>query len=411
MKTASIHSKLPCMSRTTKSAAPLAPPFFPLHPTPFPKTVTRPQTEIAEDSHPPANLAWTRTGRVPCLDGVRAISILLVIMDHSHETVRPAALKQLLWLFGGHFGVTCFFVISGFLISLLLFREFDRTRTLSLGGFYARRALRLLPAYAAYLVFVLIITRITVQPISWHYWCAALTYTMCYMPKLNSVWFLGHLWSLAVEEHFYFFWPILILCLRPRRASILAGIYVVLSPAIRFLVWRQHREWLDIDFSSLTQMSSIATGCFLGFVVFNYNHRLMRILTGRPAIALTALSFFALIASEILSHMIGKYSIFFSDPAASLLIAACVLGIWYSPGSPLHRWLNTPALIAVGILSYSMYLWQQPFTGPFAANWTDRWPQNFLFILAAAAASYFLVERPFLKLKSRFSVSEPVARI
>jgi len=58
-----------------------------------------------------AHLAWVRKGRVPCLDGVRAISILLVVLDHSHNTIRPATLKPPLWLFAGHLGVTCFFVI------------------------------------------------------------------------------------------------------------------------------------------------------------------------------------------------------------------------------------------------------------------------------------------------------------
>jgi peptidoglycan/LPS O-acetylase OafA/YrhL len=63
-----------------------------------------------------SDLGWVRKGRVPCLDGIRAISILLVVMDHSRQSIRPAQLKSVLWLFGGHFGVTCFFVISGFLI-------------------------------------------------------------------------------------------------------------------------------------------------------------------------------------------------------------------------------------------------------------------------------------------------------
>jgi peptidoglycan/LPS O-acetylase OafA/YrhL len=360
------------------------------------------QIEERQKSLGANHLSWVRRGRVPCLDGIRAISIALVIMAHSQETKHSQLLKPLLWLFGGHFGVTCFFVISGFLISLLLFREFDRRQTISLSTFYARRALRLFPAYIAYLVFVLAITRATIHPIPWPYWRSALTYTMCYMPRLNSIWNLGHLWSLAVEEHFYFFWPILIFYLRPKRAIILAGIYVILSPAIRFLIWRQHREWLDVDFSSLTQMSSIATGCILGFIVFNHNHELMRILKGPLAIALAGFSLIALTASAIFSHMSGKYYIAFSDPVASLLVAACLLGIWYSPGSHLHRWLNNPAMVAVGILSYSMYLWQQPFTNPSTASWVCRWPQNLLFIFAMAAVSYLIIERPFLQLKTRF---------
>jgi peptidoglycan/LPS O-acetylase OafA/YrhL len=355
-----------------------------------------------------APLAWVRGGRVPCLDGVRAISILLVIMGHSRAEIHSIALKQFLSLFGGHFGVTCFFVISGFLISLLLFREFERSRTVSLGGFYARRILRILPAYLAYLVLILFVTRITGQSISWPYWRAALTYTMCYMPALNSVWprLLGHLWSLAVEEHFYLLWPVLILSLHPRRATIAAAAYVVLGPAIRYLVWRQHQDWLDIDFASVTQMNSIATGCVLGFVIFNYHHQLGRILTAKRAAALIIFAPIALSASAILSRVSGKYSILLSDPAASLLVGACMVGIWYAPDGFLHRWLNTPVIVAVGILSYSLYLWQQPFTDPSATNWICHWPQNFLTIFAAATASYFIIEKPFLQLKSRFAVRD-----
>jgi peptidoglycan/LPS O-acetylase OafA/YrhL len=131
---------------------------------------------------------------------------------------------------------------------------------------------------------------------------------------------------------------------------------------------------------------------------------LMRILKGPPAIALAGFSLIALTASAIFGHTSGKYFILFSDPAASLLVATCLLGIWYAPGSRLHRWLNNPAIVAVGILSYSMYLWQQPFTNPSTASWACRWPQNLLFILAMAAVSYLIIERPFLRLKTRFSL-------
>lgn len=370
-----------------------------------------PEVEKVRISHSAEHLGWVRKGRVPCLDGIRAISIMLVIMEHSRKTIRQASLSAVFGLFGGHLGVTCFFVISGFLVSLLLFRELDRRQTISLGRFYARRALRLLPAYVVYLGFVLVVTRITTHPIAWRYWCAALTYTMCYMPRLLSFWYLGHLWSLAVEEHFYFLWPILIFYLRPRTATVLAGACIILSPAIRYLVWSQHRDWLDIDFCSLTQMDSIATGCILGFFVFNYHRELMRILTRRRATALTVFSIIALVASTVLSHISGKYYILFQDPAASLLVAACVLGIWCNPDGLVHRWLNIRTMVSIGILSYSLYLWQQPFTGPSGANWVSRWPQNLLFILAAATASYWLVERPFLDLKDRFSAPKEPSRL
>jgi peptidoglycan/LPS O-acetylase OafA/YrhL len=199
----------------------------------------------------------------------------------------------------------------------------------------------------------------------------------------------------------------LIFYLHPKRAAILAGIYVALSPIIRFLVWQQHRDWLDIDFASITQMSSIATGCVLAYVLFHYDHALPRLLNNHTAIALTILSVMALIATAALNHLSGKYYIIFGDPIASLLITACILSIWFNPDGLLHRLLNTPPLVAVGVLSYSIYLWQQPFTGVSSAvNWSSRWPQNLLFIFAAATASYFIIERPFLKLKTRFSASD-----
>src|SRR5208282_2593045 len=90
---------------------------------------------------------WTRKGRVPILDGLRAIAIALVIWSH-YYTVHPTG-KLLKGV--GHLGVTCFFVISGFLITLLLLREHERRGSISLKGFYARRALRILPASFTYL--------------------------------------------------------------------------------------------------------------------------------------------------------------------------------------------------------------------------------------------------------------------
>src|SRR5215203_5514786 len=104
--------------------------------------------------------AWLEGGRVPCLDGLRAVSIILVLLEHSSLThgfplSRATRLGDL-----GHIGVSMFFVISGFLITMLLGREWTRAGSISLSGFYWRRALRILPAYLAFLAVIFAATRL-----------------------------------------------------------------------------------------------------------------------------------------------------------------------------------------------------------------------------------------------------------
>jgi peptidoglycan/LPS O-acetylase OafA/YrhL len=92
--------------------------------------------------------AWIENGRIPCLDGMRAFSIVLVLSSHvvtAGGSIFPAALRRRTYM--GGLGVDIFFVISGFLITLLLLREHKRNGEISLKSFYTRRVLRILPAY------------------------------------------------------------------------------------------------------------------------------------------------------------------------------------------------------------------------------------------------------------------------
>lgn len=110
-------------------------------------------------------------GRLPCLDGLRALSILLVIFAHSGAQI-PIFSKL-----DGHSGVTCFFVISGFLITLLLLRERERTGKISLKAFYLRRSLRILPAYLFYLGVIAVAQLGGLVHCPWQDWLASFTYT------------------------------------------------------------------------------------------------------------------------------------------------------------------------------------------------------------------------------------------
>jgi peptidoglycan/LPS O-acetylase OafA/YrhL len=356
---------------------------------------------IATVAAPKPGLAWLHTGRLPLLDGLRGISIIAVVIAHAYVPSHHDCFARFV-AFGnlGHLGVNCFFVISGLLITLLLLREHERKGKISLSKFYLRRAMRLFPALALYLAIVYPALRICGVFIQTKYWVAALTYTMCLMPNLHTAWAIGCLWSLSVEEHFYFIWPLLVAFLLPRRAAILAAIYVLLTPFIRLIVWKKLHGILDVDYCSPTQMCGIAVGCVLAYCAFFHSEIVNYWMSGWRRNAALIVAPLGLIASTVLGRKWGKYDIMFTDPMNSLLLALLVITLFYSPKLWASRLLNSRFLVGVGILSYSIYLWQQPFSYA-AGSWLFHWPFNAIAGVLVALASYFLVEAPFLRLKDR----------
>ncbi len=133
--------------------------------------------------------------RIPCLDGFRCLAILLVIVCHSLPDCNPP------WL--GKLGVDIFFGLSGFLITALLLNERAQTGRIDLAAFYKRRAFRILPPALVFLAAVgiggLFKTRLELA--------ATLLFFRNYLPIQHGSYATGHLWSLAVEEHFYMLWP------------------------------------------------------------------------------------------------------------------------------------------------------------------------------------------------------------
>src|SRR5579872_915461 len=139
-------------------------------------------------------------GRIPSLDGLRAISIALVFLGHIVATRgAPQALNPFIHV--GNLGVKVFFVISGFLITTLLLKEYSRTGRVSLRGFYTRRTLRIFPAFYTYVGIIIILHLLGFVALRENDLIHAITYTMNY--QVTREWELNHLWSLAVEEQFY----------------------------------------------------------------------------------------------------------------------------------------------------------------------------------------------------------------
>lgn len=211
--------------------------------------------------------------RIPSLDGIRAISILMVLYGHVISTRDfPVSIvgKYGSW-FGdvAHLGVLVFFIISGFLITSLMMRERETTGTISLKRFYLRRVLRIFPAFYAFILVLAIAVWLGAAHLTGRDFAFALTYTVNYVP--SPPWRTGHLWSLSIEEQFYLLWPLTLLMLRERRALILAIAAIFAGPLVRVAI----REWIfHVDPHSLGGMTKsfpamfdyLAVGCALALL-------------------------------------------------------------------------------------------------------------------------------------------------
>lgn len=344
-------------------------------------------------AEPVGGAAWLAGGRIPALDGLRAVGVLLVILSHLAVTHGfPAhSPKEILGRLGT-VGVDVFFVLSGFLITSLLCRERDRSSRISLGAFYLRRVLRIVPAYLCFLVFVAALSFAGKAQIARGDWLAAATYTMNF--RAHPAWEVGHFWSLSIEEHFYVLWPPL-LALLPRRAAIvgLAGILlfeVVVRVAI--LSWSPALA-IRTELWTFTRLDPIAAGCLLALLSRSpAGFRSLEVVVRRWPLAA------ALVVAAVAGGMLsGKFAV----GAAPTLTALGLAALLWSAIRNAPRWLETKLLVTIGVGSYSLYLWQQVFLNPGPVEWWNRFPQNLVFTAMFAAISYFLIEQPFLRIKER----------
>lgn len=341
--------------------------------------------------------------RVPSLDGLRAISIFLVVLSHLllHVQPRNTLQQNLLWIIGnGETGVCAFFVLSGFLITILLLKEKQASGSISLSRFYLRRVFRILPAFLVYIIVVAVLCRIgTISVPRWQF-VRALTFTMDYVN--HKSWWLGHLWSLSVQERFYLIWPIVaILCSRKALIWISAGI-IVLDPFIRvadrlLLPWRKD----EIFYMGHTRADMLMFGCLVALLYENPRFiRIVEELFRKKGPAVAAIFLF-LISPLLVWNVRGLYFLTIGYTLQGICISLLLLYAIRRANTPFGRFLNAPAVIWVGVLSYSVYIWQQLFIGADTFT-TQRSILGFLFLAPTALASYYLVEKPMLKIKDHF---------
>ncbi|MDQ1454958.1 MAG: hypothetical protein QOH28_578 [Actinomycetota bacterium] len=310
------------------------------------------------------------------LDGLRAIAVAAVVVFHFAPTVLPA----------GFLGVDVFFVVSGFLISRLVTSEIERSGAVSLRTFWARRARRLLPALVTVTVVVLCAAAISFSKSEIHDLRAQALGTLFYcanwviiFAKGNYFSTLGrpspflHMWTLAVEEQFYLVLPLALFAARrvvvrhPFRTATIA-----LVGAIASTVWMgvlvsptgdPTRAYLGSDSHAMSLLVGVALGVLAGA------GRPWTSITGwmrsnaaaaRAAPLLAAGSLVAIVVTmrvtrdRTIALYRGGFLVF------ALLCAVLIAVVVTMPAAPLARLLRTPALVAIGLRSYSLYLWHWP---------------------------------------------------
>lgn len=334
--------------------------------------------------------------RLPSLDGLRAFSIALVCIGHIAGTVgAPDFLLPLHSL--GNFGVKIFFVISGFLITYLLLLEREKMGHINLRQLYIRRTLRLFPAFYFFVLCMFI-----AHMLGWiELWPGdlfhAATYTMNFHHERS--WWLNHTWSLAVEEQFYLLWPLLLVFMGHKKSYTISIVVIFVVPLIRALMWYQ----FDASPSAMTRefqavADALATGCILAYI---YKHNI-------PIPAWFRRMWFYLIPFSMFiipAIMIKLYPPLFYIIGQSFvnICAACIIWRYMTVRTGLpFIFLNWRPIIWLGGLSYSLYLWQEPFLNSWVQNWYAQWPVNIVLSFGFALLSYYAVEQPFMKLRKTF---------
>jgi peptidoglycan/LPS O-acetylase OafA/YrhL len=348
---------------------------------------------------------------IPTLDGWRALSVIGVILYHGRWGFFGSGSLLTRVASRGNIGVEVFFAISGFLICGLLLQEYAREGGISLRRFYIRRVFRILPPYYVALAGIYVVLVLGAIRVNHSDLLSCLLFYRNYRPlgvDEYGDFYTAHFWSLALEEHFYLLWPVLLIAVKPKRAGKVAFLL-----AMVVFGWRTIEEHFQLLAGILppanlmgrtdTKIDALLWGCIAAIYFPTIKGTFERI-------------HFSQLWLPILMILIGAETIHAPQLTLlrSILLPALVLSTVIQPASMLGRVLEWQPLRWIGTLSYSLYLWQELFLPEMASvaargsfRHLQHWPWNVVAIMVCACLSRYLLELPMTRLGYR--LGEPRA--
>lgn len=345
-------------------------------------------------------------GYFPTLDGWRALSIGAVIL--CHDKIHEFGPFSTRWLYEhGAVGVDIFFAISGLLICARLLSEEQASGSISIRGFYIRRAFRILPPAILFLVTLEFLAKTIALPVGLPEVGAAILFVRNYtisFQHFQSIYpfYTSHFWSLAIEEHFYFILPALIVFV-PRKWRVPS----LLTLAVLVAVNRSLHTTAIRSFHTDMRLDALLVPASISILLQqkDFRERLISWLRLWPLLAVFLMGVISIGSLPRLETL-----------SLAWLSPFLILGTMLRPHSLFGRFLELAPLRYIGRLSYSLYLWQQLFfVSHFGAisgkiSTFQHWPLKLVMTLACSMFSYYFVERPLIRLGHRVASTSVVNR-
>lgn len=375
---------------------------------------------VTPDSRAPGGTESKKRGSYPSfgylrgLDGVRGVALIMVLLIHGGNP----------WMHGGFFAVDVFFVLSGFLITSLLLQEYDRATRISLKDFWIRRALRLFPAFIVLLVvitaYVLLFVDGPQRSLELEALLSGATYTSNWVMALTNnrdlqPVLLGPMWSLSIEMQFYILWPLIVIGVlflirrirgevptpvaAARALLVTAAVLAVVVAANRTIMTAAGANWWRAYGGTDTHTDGLLVGCVLACLVALGALRRWPSWLGWAGLAV-------LVVIVANGWLMLPWTALWGFAAVALASAALIGSV------AARQWISKPLswgpFVFLGRISYGTYLWHFPVYLVFLLDpptlvlpWW-KVAAAMAIALSLGTASFYLVERPALRLKRRF---------